>query len=163
MAVKAQEAQAQTSTDRIEKRIVLRAPRARVWRAITTAEQFATWFRAKLDGEFAAGRTVRGNPLNKGYEHMKLELQVQQIDPEHYFSYRWHPYPMDPNVDYSNEPTTLVEFKLEEEQGGASTAVTIVESGFDKIPLNRRAEAFRMNDKGWAGQAANLARYVEQS
>jgi uncharacterized protein YndB with AHSA1/START domain len=70
---------------------------------------------------------------------------------------------MDPTVDYSKEPTTLVEFKLEEEQGGASTAVTIVESGFDKIPLNRRAEAFRKNDNGWAGQATNLARYVEQS
>jgi uncharacterized protein YndB with AHSA1/START domain len=86
------------------------------------------------------------------------KMQVERIEPERSFSYRWHPYAIDPKVDYSTEPTTLVEFTLEETDGG--TAVTIVESGFDRIPLARRAEAFRMNDQGWAGQIQNLERYV---
>jgi uncharacterized protein YndB with AHSA1/START domain len=152
--------QESTSTDRIEKRVELRAPRSRVWRAITTAEEFATWFRVKLDGAFAEGATVRGDVTHANGEHVcTVEIQVEQIEPERYFSYRWHPYPMDPTVDYSAEPTTLVEFILEETEEG--TAVTIVESGFDRIPLGRRAEAFRMNDGGWNGQIKNLTRYVE--
>jgi len=148
------------STDRIEKRVVLRAPRARVWRAISDAQEFGTWFRMKLDGPFAQGRTVRAKVAIPGYEHMKVEMQVERIEPERYFSYRWHPYPNDPAIDYSTEPTTLVEFTLEEALGGAGTALTIVESGFDRIPLARRSEAFRMNDGGWAGQIKNLAAYV---
>ena len=148
------------STDRIEKRVVLRAPRARVWRAISDAKEFGTWFRMKLDGAFIAGRTVRATVAIPGHEHMKVEMQVERIEPERYFSYRWHPYPNDPAVDYSAEPTTLVEFTLEDAEGGGSTALTIVESGFDRIPLARRAEAFRMNDAGWAGQIKNLAAYV---
>ena len=141
------------STDRIEKRIVLRAPRSRVWRAISDAKEFGTWFRITLDGAFAAGRTVRGSHGN-----FKVDIQVERIEPERYFSYRWHPYPKDPAMDYSAEPMTLVEFTLEEVEGG--TALTIVESGFDRIPFARRAEAFRMNDQGWAGQIKNLTRYV---
>ena len=148
------------STDRIEKRVVLRAPRARVWRAISDAKEFGTWFRMKLDGAFVAGRTVRANVAIPGHEHMKVEMLVERIEPERYFSYRWHPYPNDPKVDYSGEPMTLVEFTLEDADGGRSTALTIVESGFDRIPLARRAEAFRMNDAGWAGQIKNLAAYV---
>jgi uncharacterized protein YndB with AHSA1/START domain len=146
------------STDRIEKRVVLRAPRSRVWRAISDAKEFGTWFRMKLDGAFVAGSTVRANVTVPGHEHMKVEMQVERIELERYFSYRWHPYPNDPKVDYSTEPTTLVEFTLEDAEGG--TALTIVESGFDRIPLARRAEAFRMNDGGWAGQIKNLAAYV---
>ncbi len=146
------------STDRIEKRVVLRAPRSRVWRAITNAEEFGTWFRIKLDGAFTEGREVRGRITIPGYDHLTVDMLVERIDPERYFSYRWHPYPIDPKVDYSVEPTTLVEFTLEQADGG--TAVTIVESGFDRIPLTRRAEAFRMNDQGWAGQIKNLERYV---
>ncbi len=146
------------STDRIEKRVVLRAPRSRVWRAITNAEEFGTWFRIKLDGAFTEGREVRGRITIPGYDHLTVDMLVERIDPERYFSYRWHPYPIDPKVDYSGEPTTLVEFTLEQADGG--TAVTIVESGFDRIPLARPAEAYRMNDKGWAGQLGNLARYV---
>ncbi len=146
------------STDRIEKRVVLRAPRSRVWRAITNAEEFGTWFRIKLDGAFTEGREVRGRITIPGYDHLTVDMLVERIDPERYFSYRWHPYPIDPKVDYSGEPTTLVEFTLEQADGG--TAVTIVESGFDRIPLTRRAEAFRMNDQGWAGQIKNLERYV---
>lgn len=145
------------TTDRIEQRVVLRAPRTRVWRAIANAEEFGTWFRMKLEGAFTEGKPIRGMITVPGYEH-SIEMLVERIDPEQYFSYRWHPYAIQPGVDYSAEPTTLVEFKLEEVDGG--TAVTIVESGFDRIPLGRRAEAFRMNNQGWAGQIKNLTRYV---
>lgn len=158
MTVQEQEIQAQPSTDRIEKQLVMRAPRSRVWRAITVVEEFGTWFRLNLDGEFADGATVRGNVLHPGYEHLKVELQVERMEAERYFSYRWHPYPNDPAFDYSAEPTTLVEFILDEVEDG--TAVTIIESGFDRIPLHRRAEAFRMNERGWAGQIKNLEAYV---
>src|SRR6266568_161074 len=159
MTVNAQQSQSPTSTDRIEKHMVLRAPRARVWRALTIAEQFGAWFRVKVEGEFAAGETIRGRLVIPGYEHVTLEMLVERIEPEHYFSYRWHPYAVDPKADYSAEPTTLVEFRLEEQAGG--TALTIIESGFDRIPLSRRAEAFRMNAQGWASQSEKLARYVE--
>src|SRR2546422_5878975 len=158
MTAKAQSAQARSSTDRIEKRVVLRAPRARVWRAITNAEEFGAWFRVNLEGVFAEGATIRGRITHPGYEHVTVEMLVERIEPERYFSYRWHPYPIDSAVDYSAEPTTLVEFTLEDTEGG--TALTIVESGFDRIPLARRAEAFRMNDAGWAGEIKNLTRYV---
>ena len=142
------------STDRIETRVVLRAPRSRVWRAITDATEFGTWFRLTLDGAFAAGKTVRGS-----HDNFKVEMRVERMEPERYFSYRWHPYPKDPAKDYAEEPMTLVEFTLEDAEGGG-TALTIVESGFDRIPLARRAEAFRMNTEGWAGQIRNLERYV---
>jgi uncharacterized protein YndB with AHSA1/START domain len=146
-------------TDRIETRVEVNAPRSRVWRAVSTAQEFATWFGIQLDGEFTAGATVRGRITING-EPLTLDLGVERIEPEHYFSYRWHPYAIDPKVDYSNEPTTLVEFRLDEIADGTGTAVTIVESGFDRIPLARRAEAYRMNDKGWAGQTKKLAAYV---
>jgi len=149
-----------TSTDRIERTLVLRAPKGRVWRAITTPEEFGTWFKVKLEGTtFVAGRTTIGKITHPGFENLTMEMHVERIDPEDFFSYRWHPYAIDPKVDYSNEPTTLVEFRLEEVPSG--TMLTIVESGFDKIPAERRAEAFRMNDKGWAGQIENIRRHVE--
>ena len=151
------------STDRIEKRVLLRAPRARVWRAISDAKEFGTWFRMKLDGAFAEGRTVRATVTIPGYEHLKVEMQVERIEPERYFSYRWHPYPNDPKVDYSAEPMTLVEFTLEDAEGGGGTALTIVESGFDRIPLARRAEAFRMNSNGWAQQMKQIEAHVSQT
>lgn len=147
-----------TSTDRIEKRIVLRAPRSRVWRALTNAEEFGAWFGVKLEGAFAEGAPIRGSITNPGYEHLKMELLVQRIEPERLFSFRWHPYAVDPAVDYTSEPTTLVELRIEEVAEG--TALTIVESGFDSIPVERRAEAFRMNDGGWAQQARNIERHV---
>src|SRR5438874_5719114 len=147
------------STDRIEKRVVLRAPRTRVWRALTNAEEFRTWFRVRLEGAFTEGKPIRGKLAIHGYEHLALEMLVERIDPERYFSYRSHLYSVDPAVDYSAEPTTLVEFMLEETDGG--TALTIVESGFDRIPVARRAEAFRMNDNGWTDQIKQLAKYVE--
>jgi uncharacterized protein YndB with AHSA1/START domain len=158
MPVQPQVAQDRPSTDRIEKRVVLRASRSRVWRAISTAEEFGAWFRVNLEGVFAEGATVRGRITHPGYEHVTLEMRVERIEPERYFSYRWHPNAIDTAADYSAEPTTLVEFILEDVEGG--TAVTIVESGFDRIPLARRAEAFRMNEQGWAGEIKNLATYV---
>ena len=159
MTAQAQQATDTPVTDRIETRVEVNAPRSRVWRAVSTAKEFATWFGIQLDGEFAAGATVRGRITIKG-EPVTLDLRLERIEPEHYFSYRWHPYAIDPKVDYSAEPTTLVEFRLDEIAGGKGTAVTIVESGFDKIPLARRAEAYRMNDKGWASQTKKLVAYV---
>ena len=147
-----------SSTDRIEKTIRLRAPLSRVWRALTDAEEFGTWFRVKLEGSFVAGAKVRGRITHPGYEHVTMEVQVERIDPQRLFSFRWHPYAVDPAVDYGAEPTTLVEFRLEEIPEG--TLLHIVESGFDRIPAARRAEAFRMNEGGWSEQALNLERYV---
>ena len=149
------------STDRIEKSVTLRAPRSRVWRALTNADEFGEWFRVKLEGAFTEGATVLGRITHPGYEHVTMEVLVERIDPEQYFAYRWHPYAIDPKVDYSTEPTTLVEFRLEEVAEG--TRLTIVESGFDRIPLARRDEAFRMNDGGWTAQLTNIARHVAQS
>jgi uncharacterized protein YndB with AHSA1/START domain len=146
------------STDRIEKNIVLRAPRSRVWRAIAGAEEFGSWFGVKLEGAFAPGARVKGRITTPGYEHVTMDITIERIDPESFFSYRWHPYAVEPGVDYSTEPTTLVEFRLDEVAGG--TRLTVVESGFDRIPLARRDEAFRMNDQGWAEQLKNIERHV---
>jgi uncharacterized protein YndB with AHSA1/START domain len=146
------------NTDRIEKKVLLRAPRSRVWRALTDAGEFGSWFGAKLEGGFAANRTIKGHITNPGYEHLTMALDVERIDPEHLFSFRWHPYAIDPKVDYSTEPTTLVEFRLEDAPEG--TQLTVVESGFDSIPAGRRAEAFRMNEGGWAAQMENIKRHV---
>ncbi len=146
------------TTGRIEKEIVLRAPRSRVWRALADAEQFGAWFGMKLEGAFAPGARVRGQMTSPAHELVTIEFAIERIDPESRLSYRWHPYPFESGVDYSSEPTTLVEFQLEEVAGG--TQLRVVESGFDRIPLARRAEAFRMNDAGWAEQLENIARYV---
>lgn len=147
-----------STTDRIEKQILLRAPLSRVWRALTDAEEFGTWFRVKLQGSFAPSARLLGNITYPGYEHVKMELTVERMDPERLFSYRWHPYAIDPVIDYSAEPTTLVEFLLTPTDGG--TLLTVIESGFDRIPLERRAEAFRMNEGGWAEQLMNIERHV---
>lgn len=146
------------STDRIEKSIFLRAPRARVWRAITTPEEFNSWFGVNLEGAFAPGARVSGRITIPGYEHVNMEITIERVEPERLFSYRWHPYAIEPGVDYSDEPTTLVEFRLDEAPGG--TKLTVIESGFDRIPETRRAEAFRMNEKGWEGQLKNIERHV---
>ena len=150
-----------TSTDRIEKKILLRAPRSRVWRALTTAEEFGAWFGVKLESALAPHARVHGQITHPGYEHLKMEITVERVDPEQLFSYRWHPYAVDPKVDYTKEPTTLVEFQLEQVADG--TLLTVVESGFDQIPLARRAEAYRMNSGGWAEQLHNIERHVAAS
>jgi uncharacterized protein YndB with AHSA1/START domain len=146
------------ATDRIEKEIVLGAPRSRVWRALADAEQFGAWFGIKFEGPFVPGALVHGRLTAPGHEHVTLEFAIERMDPESRMSYRWHPYAVEPGVDYSSEPTTLVEFQLQEVAGG--TALRVVESGFDRIPPARRAEALRMNDAGWAEELENIARYV---
>jgi uncharacterized protein YndB with AHSA1/START domain len=145
-------------SDRIEKTIELRAPVSKVWRALTNHEEFGTWFRVRLDNPFVPGQTTRGRVTYPGYEHLKWEAVVQKMEPERVFSFTWHPYAVDPNKDYSSEPPTLVEFTLE--KSGSGTLLRVVESGFDKIPAGRRAEAFRMNEGGWAEQMKNIAEYV---
>ena len=158
MTTRSNPAQATTSTDRIEKRVEIRAARSRVWSAIADARQFATWFHVNLDGAFVEGSTVRGNITEKGYEHLKIEMQVQRVEPERYFAYRWHPYPIDPKADYSKEPPTLVDFRLEPTPTG--TRLHLSESGFDALPPGRRDEAFRMNAGGWAEQMKNIQCHV---
>ena len=148
-----------TDTNRIEKKILLRAPKARVWRALTNADEFGTWFGVKLEGPFAVGKVATGRITHPGYDHLTMEVTVERIEPEQRFSFRWHPYAIDPSIDYSKEPTTLVEFRLEETPDG--TLLTLVESGFDQIPAHRRAEAFRMNADGWTAQMDNVRRHVE--
>ena len=147
-----------TSTDRIEKRILLRAPRARVWRALADAREFGSWFGVAIDGDFVAGARTTGKITYPGYEHLTIEMFVERVEPERLLSFRWHPYAFDATVDYAAEPTTLVEFHLE--ATGEGTTLTVVESGFDRIPAARRAEAFRMNDEGWTAQMKNIERHV---
>jgi uncharacterized protein YndB with AHSA1/START domain len=147
-------------TDRIEKRIELKAPVSRVWRALTDYREFGEWFKVKLDGPFVVGEISRGNITHPGYEHLQWEVVVRSIEPERLFSFTWHPYAVDPKVDYSKETPTLVEFLLEPTEKG--TLLTVTESGFDKVPSLRRAEAFRMNDGGWAQQMKNIESHVAQ-
>ncbi len=147
--------------DRIEKQIELKAPVSRVWRALTEYREFGEWFRVKLDGPFVPGQVSRGHITYPGDEHVRWEAVVQTMEPERLFSFTWHPYAVDPKVDYSNEPATLVEFRLEKVANG--TLLRLTESGFDKIPTQRRAEALRSNDGGWAEQMKNIERYVGQN
>jgi uncharacterized protein YndB with AHSA1/START domain len=146
--------------DRIEKRIELNVPVSRVWRALTDYREFGQWFRVKLDGPFAPGEVSRGQLTYPGYEHLKWEAIVQKMEPERLFSFTWHPYAVDPKVDYSAEPPTLVEFRLEKTASG--TLLLLTESGFDKIPAHRRLEAFRRNDRGWSEQIQSIENHVAQ-
>jgi uncharacterized protein YndB with AHSA1/START domain len=148
-------------TDRIEKRIELKAPVSRVWRALTDHREFGEWFRVKLEDPFVTGQVSRGHLTYPGYEHLTMEVTVQKMEPERLFSFRWHPYAVDPKIDYSTEPMTLVEFKLEPKDGG--TVLLVTESGFDAIPKDRRFEAFRMNEGGWTEQMKNIQRHVQRS
>ena len=147
-----------SSTDRIERKILLRAPRSRVWRALTTPVEFGTWFGVKVDGTFAPGARVRGAITHKGYEHVTWDITIERMEPERVFSWRWHPHAVEAGVDYSTEPTTLVVFELEDAAGG--TMLTVVESGFDQVPLARRAQAYRMNGEGWTYQMQAIEGYV---
>jgi len=147
-----------TQTDRIENEVLIRAAPDRVWRALTDHKEFGTWFRAELSEPFAAGKTVNVRITHPGYEHVRFDMFVERIEPQSYFAYRWHPYAIDPKIDYSKEPTTLVEFRLETVPEG--TRLTVVESGFDRLPAGRRDEAFRMNSRGWEGQIQNVKQHV---
>jgi uncharacterized protein YndB with AHSA1/START domain len=147
------------STDRIERQIHIRAPRSRVWQALSDAEAFGTWFGAALKGQaFVPGRRVQGPITVAGYEHVMFDVQIERMEPGRLLSWRWHPYAIDPAVDYSQEQPTLVVFELRDEPGG--TLLSIVESGFDAVPPERRLEAFRMNSGGWDAQLKNIERHV---
>ncbi len=145
-------------SDRIEKEIVLRVPRSRVWRALTDAEEFGTWFRVTLEGNFAAGERIRGKITYPGYERLTMDVVVERMDAEELFSFRWHPAAIDPEADLEAEPTTLVEFRLSDVAEG--TMLIIVESGYDELPAARRDEAFRTNSEGWDIQLQNIKAHV---
>lgn len=149
-----------TDTDRIERSIVIDAPRERVWRALSDARQFGTWFGAKLEDQtFAPGRRARGRITICGHEHAWFDVVVERVEPQDLFSFHWHPYAVDPSIDYSREEPTLVTFTLEDAPGN-TTLLTVTESGFDRVPPHRRLEAFRMNSHGWEGQINNIVKHV---
>ncbi|HKD99820.1 MAG TPA: SRPBCC family protein [Planctomycetota bacterium] len=145
-------------TDRIERTITVRAPRSRVWRALTDTAEFGSWFGVKLAGAFEPGARLRGNITHPGYEHVVMDITVERMEPDRLLSWRWHPYAVEKGVDYSKETPTLVVFELETVADG--TRITVVESGFDQVPLARRAQAYRMNGDGWAQQMQAIARHV---
>lgn len=160
------------STDRIEKKILLRAPRQRVWRALSDSAEFGTWFGVKFDGPFAPGARVRGQIVGttvdaevakaqKQYEHIPFEITIDRIEPERLLSFRWHPNAVEPGVDYSREPTTLIVFALDEVADGVM--LTVSESGFDQIPLARRAKAFAANEQGWAMVVKLFEKHLAQA
>ncbi len=151
-----------TSTDRIERKILLKASRARVWRALSNAQEFGEWFGVNFKGKtFVAGKAVQGNVTYPGYEHVVMEVFIERVEPQRLLSWRWHPAAIDPAVDYSQEPTTLVVFELQEADGGI--LLTVVESGLDKIPLARRATVLRLNTSGWDEQMVNIKKHVAAS
>jgi uncharacterized protein YndB with AHSA1/START domain len=147
------------STDRIERKILLKVPRTRVWQVLTNAEEFGRWFCVHLEGKsFAVGKPIRGQVAYPGYEHITWEVWIERLEPERLFSWRWHPAAVDAGIDYSKEPTTLVVFELQDADGG--TLLSVTESGFDQVPVERRFSAFRMNSEGWEEQMANIEKYV---
>jgi len=149
-----------TDTDRIERKVVINAPRERVWRALSNAEEFGTWFGANLKGQtFAPGKRARGQITIPGFAHVYFDVVIERIEPQDLLSYRWHPYAVDPAVDYTKEQPTLVTFTLKDAPGKA-TLLTVVESGFDNVPPHRRLQAFRMNSEGWDGQMKKIVRHV---
>jgi uncharacterized protein YndB with AHSA1/START domain len=141
-------------SDRIEKTVELNAPVERVWRALTDHKEFGEWFRVKLDGPFAPGEISTGQMTYPGYEHIKWNAAIEQMEAPRLFSFRW------PHEGIEPDATTLVEFRLEPTSKG--TRLTIIESGFDALPANRRAEAFRMNEGGWEEQTRNVKAHVER-
>ncbi|HUG52186.1 MAG TPA: SRPBCC family protein [Vicinamibacteria bacterium] len=149
------------TTDRIEKRIQLRHARSRVWRALTDAREFGQWFGVVFDETFEPGARVRGRITHPGYEHMTMDITVERMEPERLFSWRWHPGAAEPGQGFADEPTTLVVFELAESKGG--TLLTVVETGFDRIPLARRAKAFEENHEGWAMEMQAIEEHLSRS
>jgi uncharacterized protein YndB with AHSA1/START domain len=156
-------------SDRIQKVVTLKASRERVWKAVSDAKSFGTWFGVDFEGEFQPGAHMTGKmrptqvdaevaKTQEPYAGMKFEFWIEEIQPPSRITFRWHPFAIDPKHDYSAEPKTLIVFQLDEVEGG--TKLTITESGFDRIPLERRAEAFKMNQGGWEAQAKLLEKYV---
>lgn len=151
-----------TSTDRIERRVVIGASRSRVWHALADAGTFGDWFGVNFKGKsFVAGKPLQGKITYPGYEHLTMEVVIERIEPEKLLSWRWHPAAIDPKIDYSQEPTTLVVFELQEAEGG--TLLTVVESGLAQIPLARRADVFRLNSTGWDAQMENIKKHVDKA
>ena len=148
-----------STTDQIQKQIAIKGTVERVWEALTDYRKFGEWFRVNLEVPFVVGEKAYGQMTYPGYEHFRMEIVVVAIEPRTRFAYTWHPYAIDPGIDYSNEPPTTVEFTLEPHENG--TLLTVVESGFDAIPEARRSEAFRMNEGGWTAQMKNIANYVD--
>jgi uncharacterized protein YndB with AHSA1/START domain len=146
--------------DRIEKTIELNAPIEKVWRALTDHNEFGEWFRVKLDGPFIPGEISHGRITYPGYEHVKWTALIKEMTAPRYFSFTWHPYAIESDIDYSGEAPTLVEFRLDPISNG--TRLTVVESGFDALPSHRRPDAFRMNESGWAQQLKNIQAHVER-
>lgn len=150
----------ESTTDSIERSVVIEAPRERVWRALSDAGEFGTWFGVNLKGQvFAPGQHTSGYITYPGYEHLLMEVSVDRVEPQDLLSFCWHPYAVDQSVDYTREKPTLVTFTLHEAPGGA-TLLKVVETGFDDVPAGRRAEAFRMNARGWDAQMVNIKRYA---
>lgn len=154
------------TTDRIEKTVLIRAPRSRVWRALSDAREFGAWFGVALEGEFAAGRHVPGTIASAGpddpheaHRGQPCDLWVERVEPETLFSYRWYACEPTGGERWEDQPKSLVEFMLEDAEGG--TLLKIVESGFDAVPLDRRAKALEGNTEGWAIQAERITEYVE--
>jgi uncharacterized protein YndB with AHSA1/START domain len=147
--------------DRIEKRIDIAAPIERVWRAVGDYREFGAWFRVKLEGPFVAGHPCAGQITYPGYEHLRMEIVVRAVEPPTRLAFTWHPFAIEPGEDYSGEPSTLVEIRLEVMPGG--TRATVTESGFSRIPAHRRAKAFEANSGGWTQQTVNLSEYVLNS
>ncbi|MEA3139069.1 MAG: hypothetical protein QOK23_1238 [Gammaproteobacteria bacterium] len=151
-----------TSTDRIERKVLIKGTVARVWRALSDAAEFGKWFGVDFKGKsFVPGKQVQGKITYPGYEHLTMEVWVEKMVTERLLSWRWHPAAIDPAVDYSQEPMTLVVFELEEVKGG--TMLSVVESGLDKIPLNRRADVYRLNSSGWDAQMENIKKHVAKT
>jgi len=146
------------STNQIKETVFLPEPRARVWKALSDTSEFGNWFGVKLSGPFVPGAHLRGKVTHKGYEHYPFEITIDRVEPERLLSWRWHPNAVDPKVDYSSEPTTLVIFELEDAPGG--TRLSLVESGFDGIPQSRRSEAYGGNEKGWTMQMESIQRHL---
>jgi uncharacterized protein YndB with AHSA1/START domain len=151
-----------TSTDRIEKTILINAPRSRVWRALSSAEEFGKWFGVSLQGQvFTPGQRVQGPITIAGYEDVVFDLVIETMEPEKRLSFCWHPCAVDPKTDYSQEERTLVTFELTDSAGG--TLLKVIESGFDGVPPVRRMEAFRENSGGWEIQLKNIAAHATQA
>ena len=150
------------SSDRIERKILLKAPRSHVWRALASAEAFGQWFGVALEGKrFVAGERTQGQITYPGYEHLVWDVLVERVEPERVFSFRWHPYAVEPQVDYSQESETRVQFDLEDMDGG--TLLKVVDSGFDSLPEARRLKAFRMDSRGWDEQMANIEAFLSKT
>ncbi|MBT2374744.1 SRPBCC family protein [Pseudomonas fluorescens] len=141
--------------DRIERKVLLKAPHERVWQALTDAEQFGSWFGIDLKGkQFVPGQAIAAQITFPGYEHVKWNARIERIEPQKLFSFSWHPYAIEEGIDYDSETPTLVEFALEDYAEG--TLLRVVESGFLTIPQSRREKAFKMNSRGWDEQMNNI-------